>query len=213
MWLSQYALTFFHLLITHFLKHYLFMCGVIIHALHNEQDIVKWVVYTLFTDNNTFFYYCKAALIAIPFFSGFILKILFLRLLRKSCYFGTFFKFLSLFSVWSTTFYSFAFFIIPFDVNQFSTFSVTSFWNIDIMTLLLFILLFLVVCWIYNKRYNDRFWYYLWQDSIATFYNTPVLENELITSLINIGLYFLFKCMFYLLCASLRFINNDYPRA
>jgi hypothetical protein len=75
------------------------MCGVIIHALHDEQDIVKWVDYTLFTDNDTFFYYCKAALIALPFFSGFTPKISFLKRSRKSGYFCTLFKLLALFSV------------------------------------------------------------------------------------------------------------------
>lgn len=57
LWLSQYQLSFYHLLIMLFLKLYIFKCWFIIHLLQDEQDIVKWVVYTFFTNYYHFFYY------------------------------------------------------------------------------------------------------------------------------------------------------------
>lgn len=217
--LSQYALTFFHLFNHAFFKALLFLCaGVIIHALHNEQDIRKMGGLLHYLPITTLsFIIASAALIAIPFFSGFYSKDIILETITyKVVISAPFLNFLSLFSVWSTTFYSFRLFYYTFWCEpNFRLSPSLLFETFDIMTLLLFILAFfsLFVGYI-TKDIMIGSGTTFWQDSIATFYNTPVLENELITSFNKYwALFFILSACFTFYALHCDFINNDYPRA
>jgi NADH-ubiquinone oxidoreductase chain 5 len=80
--LSQYSLSFFHLINHAFFKALLFLCaGSIIHSLNNEQDIRKMggLLYIMPITYITMFL-GTLSLIGFPFFSGFYSKDLIIEL-------------------------------------------------------------------------------------------------------------------------------------
>jgi len=115
--LSNYHVSFFHLINHAFFKALLFLtAGAIIHSLSNEQDMRKYgSLLNLLPFTSTMLLIGSLALMGFPFLTGFYSKDLILEIaLTKYTISGDFSYFLGLTTAFFTSFYSFRVFYLTF---------------------------------------------------------------------------------------------------